>query len=140
MPACREVMDVLAARFNATTDYRWGRIIDFLKLHYVLTQRDRQRVLARQPAAGDDSRASQNLLLLWSHQSPWYHDEFDRIEEVFPAASYQYVSTAWAFAPKSSPTRWAASENAERAMRENIVQTERLLRGFASASRAAFAK
>ncbi|WP_430985743.1 tryptophan 7-halogenase, partial [Escherichia coli] len=39
MPVCREVMDILAARFNATTLYRWGRIIDFLKLHYVLTKR-----------------------------------------------------------------------------------------------------
>ncbi|MGH8188318.1 MAG: tryptophan 7-halogenase, partial [Steroidobacteraceae bacterium] len=39
MPACREVMDIVAARFNDVTTYRWGRIIDFLKLHYVLTQR-----------------------------------------------------------------------------------------------------
>ena len=39
MPANREVMDIVAARFNDVTPYRWGRIIDFLKLHYVLTQR-----------------------------------------------------------------------------------------------------
>src|SRR3982751_297468 len=39
MPVCREVMDVVANRFNATTTYRWGRIIDFLKLHYTLTKR-----------------------------------------------------------------------------------------------------
>src|SRR6185503_13823292 len=39
MPVCREVMDLIAARFNSTTHYRWGRIIDFLKLHYVLTRR-----------------------------------------------------------------------------------------------------
>ena len=39
MPANREVMDIVAARFNEVTAYRWGRIIDFLKLHYVLTQR-----------------------------------------------------------------------------------------------------
>ena len=32
-------MDIVAARFNDVTHYRWGRIIDFLKLHYVLTQR-----------------------------------------------------------------------------------------------------
>ncbi len=51
MPVCREVMDVIGARFNATTHYRWGRIIDFLKLHYVLSKREDSRVLARQPAA-----------------------------------------------------------------------------------------
>jgi len=35
MPANRGVMDIIAARFNDVTAYRWGRIIDFLKLHYV---------------------------------------------------------------------------------------------------------
>src|SRR4029079_4991031 len=39
MPACREVMDIVASRFNATTEYRWGRIIDFLKLHYAVSKR-----------------------------------------------------------------------------------------------------
>ena len=39
MPANREVMDIVAKRFNDVTMYRWGRIIDFLKLHYVLTHR-----------------------------------------------------------------------------------------------------
>ena len=48
MPVCREVMDVVASRFNATTDYRWGRIIDFLKLHYVITKRRDTDILARQ--------------------------------------------------------------------------------------------
>ena len=47
MPAYREVMDIVAARFNDVNHYRWGRIIDFLKLHYVLTQRT-EAVLARQ--------------------------------------------------------------------------------------------
>ena len=32
-----------------------------------------------------------DLLTLWKYQSPWFFDEFDRLEEVFPAASYQYV-------------------------------------------------
>ena len=39
MPANRGVMDIVARRFNEVSDYRWGRIIDFLKLHYVLTKR-----------------------------------------------------------------------------------------------------
>ncbi|MFX8797766.1 tryptophan 7-halogenase, partial [Acinetobacter baumannii] len=33
----------------------------------------------------------QELMELWRYQSPWFHDEFDRLDEVFPAASYQYV-------------------------------------------------
>ncbi len=87
MPVCREVMDVIAARFNTTTEYRWGRIIDFLKLHYALTQRDDSAFWRDNRLPGNDPpERLQHLLLLWRYQSPWYHDEFDRIEEVFPAA------------------------------------------------------
>ena len=39
MPATREAMDVVAKRFNSTFNYRWDRIIDFLKLHYILSKR-----------------------------------------------------------------------------------------------------
>src|SRR5436190_10096673 len=127
MPACREVMDVIASRFNATTSYRWGRIIDFLKLHYVLTKRQdtafwRDNVL---PETIPDRL--QDLLTLWRYQSPWFHDEFDRIEEVFPAASYQYVLYGMGFrtevaAGDNSGTRSAATAY----MNENIAMTRRL--------------
>jgi tryptophan halogenase len=40
MPMTRGVMDIVAKRFNETTHYRWGRIIDFLKLHYALSKRE----------------------------------------------------------------------------------------------------
>ncbi len=59
MPANREVMDIVAARFNDVTHYRWGRIIDFLKLHYVLTKRTGQRLLARQYRSRHRSRSAQ---------------------------------------------------------------------------------
>ena len=127
MPACREVMDVIASRFNATTLYRWGRIIDFLKLHYVLTRREDSAFWRdnRLPETVPDRL--RDLLLLWRHQSPWYHDEFDRIEEVFPAASYQYVLYGMGFRTEVEPeTLTADASNAERAMRDNVMHTERL--------------
>ena len=40
MPATRAAMDIVARRFNDFFTYRWERVIDFLKLHYVLSQRD----------------------------------------------------------------------------------------------------
>ncbi|KRA58643.1 tryptophan halogenase [Caulobacter sp. Root655] len=127
MPACREVMDIVAARFNATTHYRWGRIIDFLKLHYVLSQRS-------DSAFWRDNRAREtipdrlaDLLLLWSHQPPWLHDEFDRADEVFPAASYQYVLYGMGFRTQIEPQALADERVlAERALRETAAQTERL--------------
>lgn len=127
MPTCREVMDIIAARFNETTHYRWGRIIDFLKLHYVLTQRDDTAFWRDNRDPATIPERLQNLLLLWRHQSPWYHDEFDRIEEVFPAASYQYVLYGMGFRTEVDPEAIAGeAKNADRAMRDNLAQTERL--------------
>ena len=141
MPACREVMDVVAKRFNATTEYRWGRIIDFLKLHYVLTQAD---ATARSGATTCCPRPIpdrlQELLLLWNYQSPWFHDEFDRVEEVFPAASYQYVLYGMGFRTEVEPDALSAEARAaaERPMRENAVHdraaARRACRATASSS------
>jgi tryptophan 7-halogenase len=103
LPACREVMDLIAKRFNEVTHYRWGRIIDFLKLHYVLTQRtDSAFWRDNVDPAGVPERLKE-LLTLWKYQSPWFFDEFDRLEEVFPAASYQYVLYGMGFRTEVAP-------------------------------------
>ncbi len=127
MPACREVMDIVAKRFNETTHYRWGRIIDFLKLHYVLSQREDSAFWRDNRRAESIPERLQELLLLWAHQPPWFHDEFDRVEEVFPPASYQYVLYGMGF--RTGVERSALSGEAglaARAMRENRAQTEKL--------------
>jgi tryptophan halogenase len=131
MPACREVMDIVADRFNANTTYRWGRIIDFLKLHYVLSKR-------RDTAFWRDNMLPEtipdrlkDLLHLWRYQSPWFHDEFDRVEEVFPAASYQYVLYGMGYQTQVEPDAIVGEAKiAQRAIRENAVQTERLRAGL----------
>ena len=90
LPACREVMDITAKRFNETFLYRWARIIDFLKLHYILSKRTDNAfwVDNRDPATIPESL--QELMQLWRYQPPGDHD-FTSNNEVFPAASYQYV-------------------------------------------------
>ncbi|HEY5808706.1 MAG TPA: tryptophan halogenase family protein [Povalibacter sp.] len=131
MPTCREVMDIIASRFNATTSYRWGRIIDFLKLHYVLTKRQDSAFWRDNLLPETIPERLQNLLLLWRYQSPWFHDEFDRIEEVFPAASYQYVLYGMGFRTELEPQTLAGDNSvAQRALRENAIQTERLRAGL----------
>jgi len=102
MPANREVMDIVSARFNDVNHYRWGRIIDFLKLHYVLTRRPEKFWQDNTDPATVPDRLK-NLLHLWKYQPPWFFDEFDRIEEVFPAASYQYVLYGMGFRTEVSP-------------------------------------
>lgn len=90
LPATRTQMALVAKRFNDDFTYRWERIIEFLKLHYVLSQR-------QDSAYWQDHRASDSvparlteLLALWQYQVPSTRD-FPRIDEIFSAASYQYV-------------------------------------------------
>jgi tryptophan halogenase len=83
-------MHILAKRFNETTQYRWDRIIDFLKLHYILSKREDSRfwIDNRDPASIPDSLKDQ--IELWRYRAPGDQD-FTSNAEMFPAASYQYV-------------------------------------------------
>jgi tryptophan halogenase len=127
MPANREVMDIVAARFNDVTHYRWGRIIDFLKLHYVLTQRTDSAFWRDNLDPQSIPERLKHLLHLWKYQSPWFFDEFDRLEEVFPAASYQYVLYGMGFRTEIGPMDNADSEPmAYRLMQENLTMTRQM--------------
>ncbi|MHB8287172.1 MAG: tryptophan halogenase family protein [Caulobacteraceae bacterium] len=127
MPANREVMDIIAGRFNATTLYRWGRIIDFLKLHYALTRRTDSPFWIDNVDPASIPERLQNLLHLWKYQSPWFFDEFDRLEEVFPAASYQYVLYGMGFETEVEPQDIASSRPlASKMMEQNLTATRKL--------------
>jgi tryptophan halogenase len=101
LPATRETMHVLAKRFNETTQYRWARIIDFLKLHYILSQREDSRfwIDNRDPASIPASLKDQ--IELWRYRAPGDQD-FTSNAEMFPAASYQYVLFGMGFRMNAS--------------------------------------
>jgi tryptophan halogenase len=121
------VMDIVAARFNAVTSYRWGRIIDFLKLHYVLTQRTDSPFWIDNTDPATVPERLRNLLQLWTYQSPWFFDEFDRLEEVFPAASYQYVLYGMGFRTQVDPLDTIATQaTAARLREQNIAMTRKM--------------
>jgi tryptophan halogenase len=68
-----------------------------------------------------------NLLHLWKYQSPWFFDEFDRLEEVFPAASYQYVLYGMGFRTEVGPMDTADTQPlATRLMNETSALTRRM--------------
>ncbi len=121
MPSNRAAMDVVAKRFNRRHLYRWQRIIDFLKLHYALSQR--QEPFWRD--AADVAYLSDRLqedLALWKHQAPW-KAEFDSLEEAFPTASYQYVLYGMGFVTQ------ATNRDSDSALisLERVAQQARLL-------------
>ncbi len=73
----------------------------------------------------------QELLLLWSYQPPWFHDEFDRVEEVFPPASYQYVLYGMGFRTRVEEAALGGEvAQADRALRENRAQIDKLCAGL----------
>ncbi|HEY8976581.1 MAG TPA: tryptophan halogenase family protein [Burkholderiaceae bacterium] len=101
MPATRAEMALVEKRFNDAFTYRWERIVDFLKLHYALSRREDSAYWRehRERATLPDRLAE--LLILWRHRAP-YRQDFFRIEEVFPAASYQYVAHGMGLLPEPS--------------------------------------
>lgn len=103
MPANRDVMDIVARRFNETFRYRWDRIMDFLKLHYVLSGRSDSAYWTenRRPESIPEQLAE--LLKLWRFQPPSRRD-VNQIEEIFPSASYQYVLYGMGFKPELRDT------------------------------------
>ena len=82
-------MPILASRFNTLFKTRWARIAEFLKLHYVLSERGEPYWQAHRDPATFPERLGE-LLELWKHQPPSAYD-LPLAEEIFPAASYQYV-------------------------------------------------
>jgi len=96
-PATREVMPIHAERFNTLFRYRWDRVVEFLKLHYVLSRRDEPYWRDHRDASNVPARLA-DLLQVWKHQPPSAAD-FPAIDEIFPAASYQYVLYGMGFAP-----------------------------------------
>lgn len=90
LPRERNAMTVLARRFNQLTNNRWMEIVDFLKLHYVLSEREDSEYWRahRSPESIPDSL--KEALLLWHSQSPRVYESNQRFE-LFSSASKQYV-------------------------------------------------
>jgi hypothetical protein len=88
-PASRSAMDVHAARFNELFRTRWDRVVEFLKLHYLLSRRGEPYWRAQRDPATVPARLAE-LVELWRDQPPSRYD-LPLADEIFPAASYQYV-------------------------------------------------
>jgi tryptophan 7-halogenase len=128
LPATRSAMDVVARRFNDSFGYRWARIIDFLKLHYVLSRRTDSDYWQdhRRPETVPERLREQ--LQLWRNRPPSRHDLF-RAEEVFPSASYHYVLYGMGFRPEDAQgtRRPEPAERADDHFREAARLTRKML-------------
>jgi hypothetical protein len=129
MPANRADMDLVAKRFNDAFSYRWSRIIDFLKLHYALNQRNDSDYWREHRSHESLPERLRELLQLWRYRAPYRNDLF-RIEEVFPAASYQYVLYGMGFKPELAVPRPIRLAQARGSFHNAATVTKRLLGGL----------
>ena len=130
MPKNREQMAIIEKRFNQRFEYRWQRIIEFLKLHYVISK--------RKGKYWDDHKASdsipsrlQELLTLWKYQTPSRYDLPEQ-EEIFPSVSYQYVLYGMGF--KTSPAQLSQEKQkiGAQLILQNTQKTKQCLDGLPS--------
>ena len=96
LPRTRSAMHILSKKFNISFEHHWMRIVEFLKLHYVLTKREDSDFWR-------DNRRSESVpdglaekLKLWRHHPP-SPDDFTHANEVFSWPSYQYVMHGMGF-------------------------------------------
>ena len=101
LPDNRTTMALVAKRFNREFSDRWSKIIDFLKLHYVLSHRTDSPYWLDNRSANSIPDSLAESLVLWRSRTPWYYDDMRR-DEMFPAASYQYVLYGMGFESTST--------------------------------------
>ena len=132
MPRTRAMMDIVAKRFNEKMHYHWQAIVEFLKLHYVLSKREESYWLdnARVESCPD---ALLEKLQLWQQQPPW-HEDAPRIDELFPSASYQYVLYGMGFVPEQSNVQRSSfcreQDKAQRLVKMNQDRAMKLRQGL----------
>ncbi|HEX2795055.1 MAG TPA: tryptophan halogenase family protein [Croceicoccus sp.] len=86
-PENRAEMDVLARRLNASLRYRWDRIVEFLKLHYALSDRQGAYWQAHRDSVPADLA---DRIALWRSHVPGPAD-LPMHDEIFAALSWQCV-------------------------------------------------
>lgn len=103
LPVNRHAMTHVAGQYNTDMRYRWDRILDFLKLHYVLSQRADSPYWLDNKCESSIPESLSELLSYWQYQPPSRFD-FTGNEEVFPSASYQYVLYGMEFCTQGRQT------------------------------------
>jgi tryptophan 7-halogenase len=133
LPVSRDIMTVVAKRFNEKMHYHWQRVVEFLKLHYVLSRRDESAYWRDTRNPSTCPAGLRDKLTLWQQQAPW-HEDAPRVDELFPSASYQFVLYGMGFEPALRAARRSgdARERAlvEKALKENDQRARQLLSGL----------
>ncbi|PKF59016.1 tryptophan 7-halogenase [Alteromonadales bacterium alter-6D02] len=119
-PRDRQAMAVVEKKFNQSFQFRWNKTIDFIKMHYVLSQRTEPFWLANQHQETIPETLTE-LLERWRYH-PVSDYDFDNVYEPFPMESYQYVLYGMGFKQDLSFNAGRYSKSAQAIQNFNNVQ------------------
>jgi len=126
LPANKAVMGIVASRLNKAFLQHWQQIVEFLKLHYVLSQRSDHDYWQDHRAPSSIPQALQEALQLWRYQVPSAQD-ISHSDVLFPAASYQYVLYGMGFQTQlSGSQKPSLQRKAQGLFNENIQRIQKL--------------
>lgn len=106
LPAGTDDMEGAARHFNEMMVARYDRIIDFIKMHYCLSQRRDSSFWVDNCAEGGIPQSLQDKLLKWKERPP-HRLDFVTDLEMFMPASWQYVLYGMEFRTDLEPMRSA---------------------------------
>lgn len=89
-PAEQAALPLVADKINAAVRYSWDRVIDFIKLHYLLSNRQDNSFWQANRECSSVPESLQQKLALWQYQFPSRHD-FSSRYEVFSLENFQYI-------------------------------------------------
>ncbi|MDO6680241.1 MULTISPECIES: tryptophan halogenase family protein [unclassified Shewanella] len=126
LPANRQVMDIVSARVNKRFQQHWQQIIEFLKLHYVLSKRSDSDYWHDHRESSTIPDSLQEQLQLWQTQPPSRHD-IQHTDVLFPAASFQFVLYGMGFETQMPNQLKPSLQNrAQQLFADNIKRTQGL--------------
>ncbi len=89
-PTDRDALDLLGQQFNQVMTYAWERVVEFIKMHYYLSDREDSAFWRDNRAPSGLPSELANRLALWRNHVPIRQDFFSKFE-VFDLENYLYV-------------------------------------------------
>jgi hypothetical protein len=126
------VMDTIATRVNERYQLHWQQIIDFLKLHYVISRREADGYWRDHRESNSIPDSLQAMLELWRYQTPSQQD-ISYKEALFPAASFQYVLYGMGYNTQlPNHVKPSMQQLAQRLFNDNQQRTQALAKNLPS--------
>jgi tryptophan halogenase len=117
------LFDDTAASFNTMMRGRFERIVDFIKLHYAITQRRDSAFWVDNADPASHSESLRALLRMWRHRPP-HRLDFIADLEMYLTASWQYVLYGMEYPTQLNVQARAALDRVDDARREFAMLNE----------------